>query len=301
MKPVELFWFQLGFPRDLSPDAVLAALTSLSGAPHSARIVFDLEATNEGITHRLAITKGHEEILMAALRAAIPSLRVDSTAAPSDASSARLLWQLSPARATLRADDVAASAAGLLSGLFPLARSEVVRLSWTMRPHPQPPHPATARTPKDSQQALTAKSKLPIVKAVGELRVQAEPSRVRQLIQRVSAPLWSLRTPHGRLVADPPLWGQAGFRLGKRGRHFNVAELWPSLDGRWTDRTCPAWSLAQPSESFLVQRSRPKAESSVPATSPALGKASPSAHPLRPVDCGAWALPAPGRPRCSRT
>ncbi len=235
MRSPELTWFRLGFPRDVSADAVLAVLTSLSGAPHSARIVFDLEADSSGITHRLAISSPHEDILLAALRAAIPSLRADRAKAPNDQATTRLLWQLVPARAALRTNEPAANAAGLLSGLFPLNEGEKVRLKWTMRPHPEPPYRANARVPKDSQAALTAKAKLPVVKAVGELLVQAKPSRVRQLVQRVSAPLWSLRTPHGRLVADPPLWGQAGWRLGLRGRHFNVAEFagvigWP-VDG----------------------------------------------------------------------
>jgi hypothetical protein len=235
VRKADLTWYRVTFPRDVSADGVLAALTSLSGAPHSARVVFDLEATDDGITHRLAITPAHEDILLAALRAAIPSLRVDRTGPPDSPTTVRLLWQLSPARAAIRSDEPAASAAGLLSGLYPLTKGESVRLSWTMRPHPQPPQRSNARTPKESQPALTAKAKLPVVKAVGELFVQAAPSRVRQLVQRVSAPLWSLRTQHGRLVADPPLWGQAGFRLGLRGRHFNVAELaavigWP-VDG----------------------------------------------------------------------
>jgi hypothetical protein len=235
VRRVELVWFQLGFPRDVTVDGALAALTSLSGAPHSAHVVFDLEAKASGITHRLAITKAHEGILLAALRAAIPSLRVDRTRPPSDEATVRLLWQLTPVKAAIRSDEPAASAAGLLSGLYPLGDDESVRLSWTMRPHPQAPSLATNKRGGDADRALAAKLKLPTVKASGELLVTAPSSRVRALVQRISAPLWSLRTPHGRLVADPPMWGQAGFRLGLRGRYFNVAELvgligWP-IDG----------------------------------------------------------------------
>lgn len=232
MKAAKLAWFQLRFPRDVTIEAVMSVLTSLSGAPHSARVIFDLEANASGITHRLAITPGHEAILMAALRAAIPSLRVDRAHAPSDHASVRLLWQLTPARAVLRADDAPASAASLLSGLFPLAGGESVRLSWTLRPHPEPPRRMVARTPNDVDRALVAKSKQPSVKVFGELFVQAEPGQVRGLVQRISAPLWSLRTPHGRLVADPYWWGQLARVLGLRGRHFSVSELaavigWP--------------------------------------------------------------------------
>ena len=233
MRAAELAWFRLGFPRDVSVSQVLAVLTSLSGAPHGTRMVFDLEASEDGIVHRLAITPAHEGILLAALRAGIPSLRADRIGAPTKHMPVRLLWQLDSPRAVLRADEPAATSASLLSSLFPLERGEAVRLRWTMRPHPQSPRPSVGGQRAESDRALNAKAKLPTVKAFGELSVDAGTgTRVRGLVQRVSASLWSLRTPNGRLVADPPMWGQAGYRLGRRGRHLNVAELaavigWP--------------------------------------------------------------------------
>ncbi len=236
MRAAELTWFRLGFPRDVTISQVLAVLTSLSGAPHSARIVFDLEAGQSGITHRLAITPAHQGILLAALRAGIPSLRADQIKPPIEHGPTRLLWQLDSPTAVLRADDPAPTSTSLLSSLFPLERSETVRLSWTMRPHPQPPRSGVGAKRVESDRALSAKAKLPTIKAFGELSVRASSrSRVRGLIQRASASLWSLRTPEGRLVADPNWWGQLARMLGRRGRHFNVAELaavigWP-VDG----------------------------------------------------------------------
>jgi hypothetical protein len=60
----------------------------------------------------------------------------------------------------------------------------------------------------------------------------SEPARVRELTQRLAAPLRSLGTPHGQLVADPLLWGQLARLVGSRGRYFSALELaaiigWP--------------------------------------------------------------------------
>lgn len=236
MTSAELNWFRLGFPQDVTTDAVLAALTSLSGAPHSTRLVFDLEADKSGIAHRLAISSPHQDILLGALRAAIPSLRLDQISAPDETYRRRLLWQLKPARAVIRSDELSSIAAGLLSGLFPMRGSDSVRLRWVMRAHPQPILPIAPPKSDEQTRALAAKARLPGVKAHGELAVRAKtPDRARQLVQRVATSLWSLRTPHGRLAADPYWWGLTARVFGLRGRHLSVHELagvigWP-IDG----------------------------------------------------------------------
>jgi Type IV secretion-system coupling protein DNA-binding domain len=229
-----LSWWRLGFPQDLEAAAVLAALASFSGAPHGTRLVFDLAATEAGITHRLAVSASQADIVSGGLRAAVPSLRLDVIDRPPRRYTRRLLWQLRPATAVIRCDEPAAIAAGLLASLFPLAEGEQVRLSWTVRPSLRPTAEAMPEHDMDGRRrALHHKLALSGLSAAGELLLSAQSgTRITQLTHRVSAPLWSLNTPHGRLVADSPWWGHLLRGLGQRGRYFSVVELaavigWP--------------------------------------------------------------------------
>src|ERR1700753_771718 len=124
MRPPELIWYRLRFPRELDEAAVRTALTGLAGVSYRTRLVFDLSASSAGIEHRLAISREADELLLAGLRAAIPSLQTDATDAPSDQTGKRLLWQLSPRSGTIQGDQAAASSAGLLASLFPLSAHE---------------------------------------------------------------------------------------------------------------------------------------------------------------------------------
>lgn len=237
MSRAELNWFALRFPRDLEQDAVLAALSSFSGASHGTRLVFDLSADNGGITHRLAVSPAATDAALGSLRAAIPSLRIQPTEAPAQTAGRRVLWQLSPVVAALRTDALGSIAASLLSSLFPLEPGESVRLLWMLRSAPRPHLPDLP----DNQlvgrlRTLRAKLALPGLAGHGELHVIApDPARASQLMQRVSAVLRSLSTPHGQLTADPYWYGQVAHLFARRGRYLSAAELaavigWP-IDG----------------------------------------------------------------------
>jgi hypothetical protein len=239
MKRTELTWFQLRFPRDLDKNSVLAALAGVCGLPHGSRLVFDLSATQAGIEHRLAINTKATDIVTGSLRAAIPSLRLDQIEAPKATHTKRLLWQLAPATAAIRADELAAVSASLLASLFPLAANESIRLIWTVRPTVRPAWHPTPDSRRDGHaQALRHKLALPGMNAHAELLVQVtntDSRRSTQLSHRLASVLRSLSTPHGRLVADPYWYGQLLHLLGQRGRYLSVAELatvigWP-IDG----------------------------------------------------------------------
>jgi hypothetical protein len=237
VKRADLIWYRLRFPRELTGDAVLAALSAFSGVPYNTRLVFDLNATRTGIEHRLAVTSEATETVLGGLRAAIPSLRLDQAEPPIRAHTHRALWQVSPSTAVIRTDELAAIAADLLASLFPLNEHETVRLTWTFRPHLRPPLPLTPEIQRDGRQrVLMAKLTLPGLNGYGVLSVQAKTSaRATQLMRRTAASLWSLSTPYGRLVADPYWYGQLLRLLGQRGRYLSVAELaavigWP-IDG----------------------------------------------------------------------
>jgi hypothetical protein len=234
MRRGDLTWFRLRFPRDLSQDAVLAALASFSGLPHPTRLVFDLMAERDGITHHLAISSKAAETVLGNLRAAIPSLRLDTTEPPSHQHGLRTLWQVSPATAVIRTDGLPSIASGLLASLFPLGTGEAIRLTWTLRPHLRPPLPLTPEIQRDGRQrVLMTKLTMPGLNGYGLLRVHANnAARSSQLMRRTAASLWSLSTPYGRLTADPYWLGQLLRWCGQRGRYLSVEEVatvigWP--------------------------------------------------------------------------
>ena len=232
-----LTWFQLNFPRDLTNDAVLAALSGFSGVAHGGRLVFDLCASVAGIEHHLAISTPAAETATAALRAAVPSLQLNEMPPPASGGGRRWLWQLAPATSPIRADEPAAVSANLLASLFPLRGTETIRLSWLARPAVRP---ALSVTPERRREgylhAMRPKLALAGLNVHGELRVRAEsPSRATELLHRVASVLRSLSSPYGRLVVDPYWYGQLLRLFMLRGRYLSVAELaavigWP-IDG----------------------------------------------------------------------
>src|SRR4029077_2933723 len=194
MKPGELSWYRLRFPRELSADAVVAALSGFSGVAHRTRLVFDLNATSTGIEHRLAVSPTAVDVVSGNLRAAIPSLRLDQVDAPKQPHSRRLLWQLAPATAASRADALSGVTASFLASLFPLAEHETIRLLWTVRPSARPPLPFTPENRREGYlRALRPKLALPGLAGHGELRVTARSAeRTAQLLHRPTAVLRSL-------------------------------------------------------------------------------------------------------------
>jgi hypothetical protein len=234
MRQAELSWFRQRFPRDLDQAAVLAALASFSGLPHPTRLVFDLSAGHDGITHHLATNRRAVETVLGHLRAAIPSLRLDPIEPPPHDYRLRALWQVAPATAAIRTDELPAITSGLLASLFPLGRGEAVRLTWTLRPHLRPRLPLTPEIQRDGRQrVLMTKLTMPGLNGYGLLWVQANNSaRSSELMRRTATSLWSLSTPYGRLTADPYWLGQLLRWCGQRGRYLSVEEVaavigWP--------------------------------------------------------------------------
>jgi Type IV secretion-system coupling protein DNA-binding domain len=234
MSQAKLTWFRLRFPRDLDETAVLAALSAFSGVPHPTRLIFSLAATAQTIEHRLAVSTNAVDVVTGSLRAAIPSLRLDSIDTPTNAYTRRWLWQLAPATAAIRTDALSATTASLLASCYPLRQDERVELRWTARPAVRPRLTVAPETRHEGRAlALRHKLALPGVSAYGELRVSApDRRRTHQLMQRSGSLLRSLSTSHGRLLADPYWYGQILRLFFQRGRYFSVAELaaviaWP--------------------------------------------------------------------------
>ncbi len=234
MRRATLTWYELRFPRELTADAVLAALSSLSGIAHGVRLVFDVRADDQGIRHRLGVTPAAAETVISTLRATMASLRLDATGEPVIIGQRRSLWQLDTLTAALRTDGLGAISASLLSAMFPLADGEEICLRWVLNAAPRPPLPDLPDSHLDGRlRSLRAKLALPGLAGAGELFVRAEDkARAAQLAERVSVVLRSLATPHGTLTADPYWLGRLGHLLLQRGRYLSAAELaavigWP--------------------------------------------------------------------------
>ena len=234
MKRQSLTWWQLRFPQELDESAVLAALANVAGLPAGSRVVFDLSADHERIVHRVGITERAADIISGALRAAIPSLRLDLVEPPAQRRGRGLRFQLAPAATPLLASEAATSAAALLASMFPLTEEEYVQLRWELRPAPHPrlepsdPHPSDGR-----RSALRQKLGTPGMQACGDLVVVAKGARrTRQLLYRTAAPLRSLSSAYGRLLAEPRWFATLLFWLTLRGRYMSVPEIasvigWP--------------------------------------------------------------------------
>lgn len=226
--------FELRWPRNVEEKQVVAALSSLSGLPHRARLMLEVRANHDGIYHRLATTEPIAETVSAALRAAVPSIRLTAVESANEKMSAPFIWQLDRRVAALRADDLPATSAALLSSLFPLREGESVSLRWHIRPAVRPVLAVESNPLKDGRQKeLRNKLARPGLRAYGELAVVAEDrDRYRDLFRRVGAMLWSLGTPFGHLLAEPRWFGWPMYLLGQRGRWFAADELaavvgWP--------------------------------------------------------------------------
>ena len=218
-------------------DAVQASLAAFSGLSHPTRLLLDLSATREGITHSLGVGSVAADSVQAALRAAIPSLSLAAIEPLPEMPRRRQLWQLNTHTAAIRVDELAAIAANLLASLFPLEVHEQLCLRWVLRPSLRPRLDYSDDARRDGRtHLLRSKLALPGMSAAGHLAIKANSSaRARQLQRRLSATLWSLSTPAGRLTTDTPLWGQLLYLLGCRGRYLSIAELaavigWP-IDG----------------------------------------------------------------------
>jgi hypothetical protein len=79
-----------------------AKRSQFSGVPHGTRLIFDLLADHDGISHYLSLTRRVHEVAAGGLRAAIPSLRLDVDQRPKALHGSRPRWQTSGPLAVIR-------------------------------------------------------------------------------------------------------------------------------------------------------------------------------------------------------
>lgn len=203
--------YRIRFPRGISPEQVVAFLSTLPPARRGhlvppSPLVLDVVATAEGVVHTLTVYSDHAEQIVAQLQGALPGLRLEvSTDEAPEVS--RVIGLRGRSRifplATARAE---ATATAVLASLQPLRQGEVIRLQWVLSGSVVPTmahrqddkrwldHGGVA----DGEQlrGLRNKQSELLLNACCRIGVQADgPVRSGQLIRRVRAGLSAMDAP----------------------------------------------------------------------------------------------------------
>lgn len=133
--------YRLTFPRDLAPEAIVAALRGVHGLLPPAwqrlfrvpTVVVEAVGTAEGIAHRISVAAGDAERVLGQLRAALPGVRIEPEEATRPrVEHARELRGVGPGR--LRSEAIAATNAAILGALQPVTGDGVIVVQWVLVP-----------------------------------------------------------------------------------------------------------------------------------------------------------------------
>jgi hypothetical protein len=135
--------YALRFPRGLDAGGVTAFMTALSGlsVPRARRpfiiraVVLETTATQAGIAHHLLVSRSDADIVLSAMRAALPWVLVtrDENYQPFDPTVATELG-LSTHRRPLSVDKAGMVSSHILASLQPLGPREQLVVQWSARP-----------------------------------------------------------------------------------------------------------------------------------------------------------------------
>ena len=136
--------YQLTFPSDLKADQVATWLRAVSGTLRTgprrllgvSSIVFEVEASEAGIIHRLVVPEETGDFVVSQLRSLIPG----STATPAGAYEPHHQWTAAVelgqtnSRMSLGTVDAEALSASILTNMQGLSRSEALLIQWVVSP-----------------------------------------------------------------------------------------------------------------------------------------------------------------------
>jgi Type IV secretion-system coupling protein DNA-binding domain len=216
--------YGLQFPYGIKPEAVAAFLASTSGiaGPRWRRLfatpalVFETVASSDGIGHRLLVGEAHAEVVLAALRAHLPGVRVTQLdEIPNHVPTQAGQLGLSNHRRTLAIKEAQAVSTGILAALQPLGEGEQIVLQWVIQPHgpvavvptstPARQHPIwsmlSAPTPsKEEAAAERVKRAHALFLATPRIGVVANsPAAAKALLGRVTASFHGANAPGAHL------------------------------------------------------------------------------------------------------
>lgn len=222
----DLVCYELRFPRGLDPKAVEQFVAGLTGllTPHGRRalamrsVMVEASAAAAGIGCHLLVRRPDAQIVLSALRATLPGVRVREDTAmthPGRPATATEL-ALSTTRRMLGVDQPGIIAARILASLQPLGHGEHIVIQWSARPVGVPQLVQAALPPRqtggllkhlldvaggretDPQavQSMRTKQASPLFVAAGRIGVwAATPERARALLARVTAAFHAVSAP----------------------------------------------------------------------------------------------------------
>jgi hypothetical protein len=195
---------RLMFGRDVTSDAVVAAVECLAGLASDRTVVLDVAADAHGVSHYLSTDRATLDGLRGSLRALVPSLRLvaDSERSSVAFTSGRIL-RLRGRLGVLRSDNLPETSAALLAAMQPLGESERVLLRWWVRPGRAVTVPHTERgKPLDADvlKYLRTKNAGGMVRACGLVAVSTGyRKRAWHLQARVLSVFRTRLTPYGQV------------------------------------------------------------------------------------------------------
>lgn len=249
----ELVAYALRFPRGLDPAAVVAFLGGLAGivAPRWERpfavraAALETSANERGIRHHLVVARPFAQVVLSALRAALPSVgvRLDEEYRLDRPTVAAEL-ALNDHGRSLATDRAAAVSNGLLASLQPLGAGERIVVQWTLAPLGPTAlatgtatgsllggvwevlrgRPSGQAVDAEAVKAARAKQTTPVFVATGRVGVTASEARARSLVLRVLAAFHAANAPGAHLYRRHAPNGWVGRALA--GHRLPIVE-WP--------------------------------------------------------------------------
>jgi Type IV secretory system Conjugative DNA transfer/TraM recognition site of TraD and TraG len=218
LRSVSLIWFQLRWPREVTPEQ-LTQMFRLLATADGQPVIVEAIGLPGAVEHRLALPRGPAEGMVDQLQATLPGLSVEALSERSALTlTSAVELRLSTARRSLRTDDISGVNRALLTALARLHSGERLALQWLLGRSLPPVAVANHASglaheswlgalllapfgpppPLDSEArgALRAKQAEPGWRLTGRVAVQAKSkSRERQLIRQVVGALSSSAAP----------------------------------------------------------------------------------------------------------
>lgn len=213
---------RLRFPHDLSGDAVAAFLQGLAGLLPPGRhgllgwrtVVFEIEADDAGINHRLSLPAQEADFILGQVRAAMPSVRVHEDPRPKLQLISAVELKLVRGRVPLRTEQKDAVAASLLAALHPLRTGERIVLQWVVAPSTIRAHSEGSPAADDLHDVLTGRQAVsrlrreertklrePLFNCVGRIAVGASDRRsASEVVRRVLLAVYATRGLEAQLI-----------------------------------------------------------------------------------------------------
>lgn len=132
---VPSLWYQLTWPREIDPEAVVAFLRNVAGDRRRHAIALETVGVNGTLSHRLGLAERHAEAVLASLRSYIPGVvaeLIDHDVVPAPLSAWRL--RITTNQRALRTDHLEHVARALVTALAIVSRRDAVVYQWLLGP-----------------------------------------------------------------------------------------------------------------------------------------------------------------------